>query len=532
MRSAPAALPANTWSYLTETYDGSTLRLYVNGTQVASTAHTGTIATSTNPLQIGGDSIYGQFFAGLIDEVRVYNRALTAAQIQADQTTSINPSGPPDTTPPSQPGTLTATAVSSGEVDLSWGASTDNVGVAGYQIERCQGAGCTQLHPDRRTAGTGTTYKDTSASASTSYSYRVRATDSAGNLGPYSNNATATTPSSLQIQYQGTDANGVASYAFNSSDDGYGTHILRVLQPTNPAPGVPHNFLYVLPVEPELGTTYGDGIDTLRSLDAQDQYNLTIIEPSFAIDPWYADNPTDPNLHYESFLTKDLVPWVTQNLTPPPASQPFAPPTGGGQNWLIGFSKSGMGAADLLFKHPDVFALAASWDFPADMATYDQFGSSSASEYGTDANFQANYRLTSTFVDAHKASVPDQEPDLDRRVPDVPDRHGRLRLAPDLRGHPAHDRDATVDGPPVGQRVGPDRLERPESGSRRTGRDALVWLVVALPATPSSPCRADVDRCSRADTTAGVPTLVRYMTSRRETAESVEDREEGPAPSR
>ena len=42
-----SALPGNTWSYLTETYDGSTLRLYVNGTQVASTAHTGTIATST-----------------------------------------------------------------------------------------------------------------------------------------------------------------------------------------------------------------------------------------------------------------------------------------------------------------------------------------------------------------------------------------------------------------------------------------------------------------------------------------------------
>ena len=65
-----AKLTANTWSFLTETYDGSTLRLYVNGTQVASTAHTGAISTSTNPLQIGGDSIYGQFFAGMIDNVR------------------------------------------------------------------------------------------------------------------------------------------------------------------------------------------------------------------------------------------------------------------------------------------------------------------------------------------------------------------------------------------------------------------------------------------------------------------------------
>jgi hypothetical protein len=89
-----AALPANSWSYLAETYDGSNVRLYINGTQVASTAHTGAISTSTNQLQIGGDSIYGQYFAGLIDEVRVYNTALTATQIQTDQTTPINPTGP------------------------------------------------------------------------------------------------------------------------------------------------------------------------------------------------------------------------------------------------------------------------------------------------------------------------------------------------------------------------------------------------------------------------------------------------------
>jgi hypothetical protein len=85
-----AALAVNTWSFLTETYDGSTLRLYVNAAQVASTAHTGSIATSTNPLQFGGDSIYGQYFAGLIDEVRIYNTALTAAQIQTDETTAIS----------------------------------------------------------------------------------------------------------------------------------------------------------------------------------------------------------------------------------------------------------------------------------------------------------------------------------------------------------------------------------------------------------------------------------------------------------
>ena len=206
-------------------------------------------------------------------------------------------------------------------------------------------------------------------------------------------NATFAPPPPPQIQYTGTDDNGIASYDVNSHDNGHGTHVLRVLAPTNPAPGVPHNFLYVLPVEPELGTVHGDGLETLRSLNAENEYNLTIIEPSFAIDPWYSDNPNDPNLRYETFMTNELVPWVTHNLAL----------TGHEQNWLIGFSKSGLGAADLLLKHPDVFAVAASWAFPANMATYDQFGSSSANAFGTDANFQANYRLTHTFVAAHKA---------------------------------------------------------------------------------------------------------------------------------
>ena len=168
--------------------------------------------------------------------------------------------------------------------------------------------------------------------------------------------------------------------------------VLRVLQPTHPAAGVAHNFLYVLPVEAGLGTANGDGLKTLQALDAEDQYNLTIIEPSFAIEPWYANVPTDPNLQYETFMTNELVPWVKANLST----------TGTEQNWLIGYSKSGYGGQDLILKHPDLFTLAATWDFPADMSSYTQYGTSTQG-YGTQANFAANYELTSAFVAAHKA---------------------------------------------------------------------------------------------------------------------------------
>ena len=61
---------------------------------MGSKAATGAITTSTNPLQIGGDSIYGQFFAGVIDEVRIYNTALTQAQIQTDM--GVPPPPPSD----------------------------------------------------------------------------------------------------------------------------------------------------------------------------------------------------------------------------------------------------------------------------------------------------------------------------------------------------------------------------------------------------------------------------------------------------
>ena len=59
------------------TYDGASLRLYVNGTQVATRAAAGAIQASANPLWIGGNQPYGEYFRGLIDEARVYNRALT-----------------------------------------------------------------------------------------------------------------------------------------------------------------------------------------------------------------------------------------------------------------------------------------------------------------------------------------------------------------------------------------------------------------------------------------------------------------------
>jgi len=85
----PSSLPLNAWSHLAMTFDGATLRLFVNGSPVASQATTGAAATSTGPLRLGGNGRWGEYFAGRIDEVRLYNRALTQAEVQTDMGTPI-----------------------------------------------------------------------------------------------------------------------------------------------------------------------------------------------------------------------------------------------------------------------------------------------------------------------------------------------------------------------------------------------------------------------------------------------------------
>jgi hypothetical protein len=123
-------LALNTWTHIASTYDGTTVRLYVNGVQVSSLATTGNITTTTDLLRIGGSPALGtQYFAGLIDEVRIYNRALTQAQIQTDMNTPVAP----DVTNP----TVNITAPAAGNVSAAINVTAnaaDNIAVTGVQF--------------------------------------------------------------------------------------------------------------------------------------------------------------------------------------------------------------------------------------------------------------------------------------------------------------------------------------------------------------------------------------------------------------
>jgi hypothetical protein len=87
--SGATAVPVHHWSHVALTYDGAILRLYVNGRQVSSRRTTGSIQTPGSPLWIGGNHPYGEYFRGLIDEVRVYDRALAREEIRRDMATPV-----------------------------------------------------------------------------------------------------------------------------------------------------------------------------------------------------------------------------------------------------------------------------------------------------------------------------------------------------------------------------------------------------------------------------------------------------------
>jgi VCBS repeat-containing protein len=121
----PATLPLNTWSHIAVTFDGSSMRFYVGGAQVASRTLSGTIAVSGQPLRLGGNSVWGEFFNGMLDEVRVYNRALSAAEIQADMN-GTPPPPPVNQAPTAVADSLTTTADSAASFTSAFLLSNDS----------------------------------------------------------------------------------------------------------------------------------------------------------------------------------------------------------------------------------------------------------------------------------------------------------------------------------------------------------------------------------------------------------------------
>jgi C1A family cysteine protease len=105
--------------------------------------------------------------------------------------TPVTPSSPPAT-----PGALTATPASGSQINLSWIDNSDNED--GFEIERCLGAGCTNFVRIASVGAEASAYSNTGLSGNTTYTYRVRAYNAAGDSA-YSNTTGATTSCSCTI---------------------------------------------------------------------------------------------------------------------------------------------------------------------------------------------------------------------------------------------------------------------------------------------------------------------------------------------
>jgi hypothetical protein len=177
-----AQLALNAWSHLAATYDGTTLRLFVNGAQVGSRALTGALLTSTGALRIGGNSLWGEFFQGRIDEIRIYSRALTGAEIQADMANPVS-GAPPDTTPPLRSNGLPTGTLAAGTTQTSLSLTTNENATCRYAMT----AGVAYASMTNTFTTTGATTHSTTVTGLTNggnYSFFVRCQDVASNANP------------------------------------------------------------------------------------------------------------------------------------------------------------------------------------------------------------------------------------------------------------------------------------------------------------------------------------------------------------
>lgn len=187
--AAPSGLTATPYSYSqinlswSPSADDSGVlgyHVYRGGTKIATT-----VATSHSDTSLAPQTKYCY-------TVRAFDAALNPS----DPSTEVCATtlSAPDITPPSVPTNLSATAASSSQIDLSWTASTDNVGVAGYKIYR----GGVYLK-----SVTATSASDTGLTASTQYCYTVATYDAANNESPQSGQICETTqaaPPSLRVR--------------------------------------------------------------------------------------------------------------------------------------------------------------------------------------------------------------------------------------------------------------------------------------------------------------------------------------------
>jgi hypothetical protein len=174
------------------TYDGSAVRLYIDGAEAAALPLTGPIDTSAAPLSMASWTGAEEFFSGVLDDVAVYDSVLSAARVRAHRTAGVPEPPPPVVPPVAAPSGLRATAVSSSRIDLSWRDNSSNESKFLLQRSTSPSFAAVKAIPVVENA---VSYRDTAVSPGTTYYYRLKALNSASLAeSPWSAVASARTP--------------------------------------------------------------------------------------------------------------------------------------------------------------------------------------------------------------------------------------------------------------------------------------------------------------------------------------------------
>jgi glucose/arabinose dehydrogenase len=184
-------VPAQQFVHVACTWDGSQLRLYINGALNRSVGQTVTPAANSAPLSIGQYGGNVDHYDGLIDEVRIYGVALSQAQIQSDMSSPVGtpvgpspePPPPADSTPPVRSNGQPAGTLPSSTIQTTMSLTTGESATCRYGPSA--GVAYASL-PNAFTTTGGTAHATTigGLASGASYAYFVRCRDSAGNANP------------------------------------------------------------------------------------------------------------------------------------------------------------------------------------------------------------------------------------------------------------------------------------------------------------------------------------------------------------
>ncbi|MCB0592843.1 MAG: T9SS type A sorting domain-containing protein [Lewinellaceae bacterium] len=165
-------LQPGAWTYVAMVHDGAKDKIYINGVSVAEKDVSGTLNSTAYPLGMGFNIVDGgSYFNGSLDDIQIYNVALTSQEIADLYAAQSLPPIEADVTPPTAPLNFAAT-VNFTDVSLSWLPSTDDVGVAAYNL--FQDAEKIMTTP-------GTTASIFGLQQLTQFTFGITAVDEAGN---------------------------------------------------------------------------------------------------------------------------------------------------------------------------------------------------------------------------------------------------------------------------------------------------------------------------------------------------------------